>query len=112
MLGPVWVFLGVGEAPSIWTLLGGPLLLAILAAHEVAAHVAARRPPTIVAKLRAPPTAGGGAADGGTDDSPSVVDTLDSTSTSRASGVTSAPASVQPPAHLEEVALSQADCRV
>ena len=61
VLGPVWVFLGVGEAPSTWTLLGGPLLLLILAAHEVAAHVAARRAPTTVTK----PTTDTGAADGG-----------------------------------------------
>ena len=39
VLSPVWTYLGVGEAPSHWTLVGGALLIATLAAHEGAALV-------------------------------------------------------------------------
>ena len=51
ILGPLWVYAGVGEAPSKWTLLGGAILISSLVAHEVAGCVAsvttlsnARRP--------------------------------------------------------------------
>ena len=35
VLGPAWVYLGTGEAPAGWTLLGGALLISTLAAHEI-----------------------------------------------------------------------------
>jgi drug/metabolite transporter (DMT)-like permease len=34
LLGPLFVYLGYGDAPSVWTLVGGSLLLAVLAVHE------------------------------------------------------------------------------
>ena len=34
LFGPIWVFLALGEAPSVWTLVGGLLLLITLAWHE------------------------------------------------------------------------------
>jgi hypothetical protein len=34
VLGPVWVYVGVGEMPSVWTIGGGSLLIASLLAHE------------------------------------------------------------------------------
>lgn len=34
LLAPIWVFLALGEAPSVWTLVGGILLLITLAWHE------------------------------------------------------------------------------
>ena len=43
VLSPVWVYLGVGEAPSGWTLGGGALLILTLAGHELAALVQERR---------------------------------------------------------------------
>jgi len=43
ILSPFWVFLGVGEAPSSWTIGGGALLIVTLAAHELAALVDERR---------------------------------------------------------------------
>lgn len=43
ILGPLWVFLGGYEAPTVWTLIGGVLLLLSLATHELAALAAARR---------------------------------------------------------------------
>lgn len=43
VLSPVWVYLGVGEAPSGWTLGGGSLLILTLAGHELAALVQERR---------------------------------------------------------------------
>eukprot|EP00038_Savillea_parva_P008803 m.179284 g.179284 ORF g.179284 m.179284 type:complete len:383 (+) comp14726_c0_seq1:268-1416(+) len=33
-LGPVWVYFGIGEVPSVWTLVAGVMLLGTLAAHE------------------------------------------------------------------------------
>ena len=35
VLGPVWVYLGIGEAPSKWTIIGGALLIGSLVGHEV-----------------------------------------------------------------------------
>ena len=35
VLGPVWVYLGIGEAPSRWTIIGGALLIGTLVGHEV-----------------------------------------------------------------------------
>ena len=35
VLGPVWVYLGIGEAPSRWTIIGGALLIGSLVGHEV-----------------------------------------------------------------------------
>ena len=43
VLSPIWVFAGVGEAPSRWTIAGGALLLSILALHEAAALREERR---------------------------------------------------------------------
>ncbi|KAJ1449327.1 hypothetical protein M885DRAFT_99460 [Pelagophyceae sp. CCMP2097] len=37
VLGPLWVFVGYGDVPNAYTLAGGGLLLAVLAAHELAA---------------------------------------------------------------------------
>jgi drug/metabolite transporter (DMT)-like permease len=34
LLGPLFVYLAYGDAPSTWTLIGGSLLLAVLALHE------------------------------------------------------------------------------
>ena len=34
LLAPIWVFLALGEAPSVWTFVGGILLLITLAWHE------------------------------------------------------------------------------
>jgi len=34
ILGPLWVFVAYGDVPSRWTLIGGSLLLAVLALHE------------------------------------------------------------------------------
>jgi len=35
LLGPLWVYLGFGEVPSVWTFVGGGMLICTLAAHEV-----------------------------------------------------------------------------
>lgn len=35
ILGPLWVFIAFGEAPSRWTFIGGSLLLATLIVHTV-----------------------------------------------------------------------------
>jgi drug/metabolite transporter (DMT)-like permease len=35
ILGPVWVYVGIGEAPSRWTIIGGALLIGSLIGHEV-----------------------------------------------------------------------------
>ena len=43
VLSPIWVFAGVGEAPSRWTIAGGALLLSVLALHEAAALREERR---------------------------------------------------------------------
>ena len=43
ILSPLWVYLGVGEAPTVWTLGGGALLIATLFMHELAALREARR---------------------------------------------------------------------
>uniref|UniRef100_A0A7S3AZG5 EamA domain-containing protein n=1 Tax=Haptolina ericina TaxID=156174 RepID=A0A7S3AZG5_9EUKA len=42
VLGPVWVFLLVGEIPSVWTCGGGLVLLSTMVAHEVATMLALR----------------------------------------------------------------------
>ena len=42
LLNPLWVFLGVGERPSLWTFIGGGLVCAVLFAHEARAAVAQR----------------------------------------------------------------------
>jgi len=34
VLGPLFVFLAYGDVPSLWTILGGSLLLVVLAVHE------------------------------------------------------------------------------
>merc|ERR1719491_1693770 len=34
VLGPLFVYLAYGDVPSVWTLVGGPLLLVVLAVHE------------------------------------------------------------------------------
>ena len=36
LLGPLWVWLRFGDVPTPWTVAGGALLLAVLAAHECA----------------------------------------------------------------------------
>ena len=43
ILSPVWTYLGVGEAPTNWTLAGGALLICTLAVHEGASLVEERR---------------------------------------------------------------------
>lgn len=43
VIGPVWVFLLVGEAPSSWTLVGGAVLLTTMVSHEVASQLASKR---------------------------------------------------------------------
>ena len=35
LLGPTWVFIGLGEVPSLWTFLGGGLLFVTLCVHEL-----------------------------------------------------------------------------
>lgn len=35
LLGPTWVFIGLGEVPSLWTFLGGGLLFVTLCLHEL-----------------------------------------------------------------------------
>ena len=35
ILGPVWVYIGIGEAPSRWTIIGGALLIGSLVGHEI-----------------------------------------------------------------------------
>ena len=35
VLGPIWVYIGVGETPSKWTIMGGALLVGSLIGHEV-----------------------------------------------------------------------------
>jgi drug/metabolite transporter (DMT)-like permease len=52
VLGPLWVFLGGYEAPTMWTLIGGVLLILSLATHEVAALAASRREKRSEAALR------------------------------------------------------------
>ena len=56
VLSPIWVFAGVGEAPSRWTIAGGVVLLSTLALHEAAALREERReaqrcdaPPAVIA---------------------------------------------------------------
>ena len=34
LIGPLWVFIGFGEVPSVWTFVGGSLLLLTLGLHE------------------------------------------------------------------------------
>lgn len=43
VLGPVWVWLGVGEVPTSLTLLGGVIVLSAIVAQAV--HGVRRRPP-------------------------------------------------------------------
>ena len=50
ILSPLWVYLGVGEAPTVWTLGGGALLIATLFMHELAALREARRETKTAAK--------------------------------------------------------------
>lgn len=33
-LGPIWVFFGIGEVPSVWTIVAGVVLLCTLGGHE------------------------------------------------------------------------------
>lgn len=56
VLGPLWVFIFLGERPSSWTLVGGALLLATLALHEVAQSdcTRARRRTRLVVEPPAP----------------------------------------------------------
>ena len=35
ILGPIWVYIGIGETPSKWTIMGGALLVGSLTGHEV-----------------------------------------------------------------------------
>ena len=35
LIVPIWVFIGFGEVPNMWTFVGGAMLLCTLAAHEV-----------------------------------------------------------------------------
>ena len=35
LIGPLWVFIGFREVPTVWTFLGGGVLLLTLAGHEV-----------------------------------------------------------------------------
>jgi len=44
VLGPLWAWLGAGEAPAAATLAGGAIVLAALAGNEFAALMARRRP--------------------------------------------------------------------
>ena len=44
VFGPVWVFFGFGVVPSLWTLIGGVVLLATLVIHEVRTVPNARHP--------------------------------------------------------------------
>ena len=37
VLGPIWMFLGYGDRPAVFTLVGGALLLLVLFLHELAA---------------------------------------------------------------------------
>lgn len=39
-LAPLFVYLGIGIAPDVWTIVGGTLLLSVLAGHELAAKLA------------------------------------------------------------------------
>ena len=39
ILNPVWVLFGTGEAPGIWALIGGSIVLVTLASHSVARHL-------------------------------------------------------------------------
>jgi len=45
LLGPLWVWLTLGEVPATWTLIGGGLLLFVLASHESLSLIAERRKP-------------------------------------------------------------------
>ena len=35
ILGPIWVYIGIGETPSKWTIMGGALLVGSLIGHEL-----------------------------------------------------------------------------
>ena len=41
VLGPLWVFAGFGEVPSLFTLVGGGMLIVVLALHEASGCMAA-----------------------------------------------------------------------
>ena len=41
VLGPIWVYLVIGEVPSVWTLAGGGTLLGTMVAHELASMMSA-----------------------------------------------------------------------
>ena len=43
ILGPLWVFIGLGEAIDVWTIAGGAMLILVLAAHELCGLAAAAR---------------------------------------------------------------------
>jgi len=43
VLGPIWVWVGVGEVPGTWTLIGGAIVLGAIATQSVAGT--RRRPP-------------------------------------------------------------------
>ena len=43
ILSPIWTYIGVGEVPSTWTLVGGGLLLCTLLGQEIANLVVERR---------------------------------------------------------------------
>lgn len=53
LFGPLFVYLGVGEVPSHWTLLGGAVLLLSLFGHEVWGYVEHSRA-AVVAPARSP----------------------------------------------------------
>jgi drug/metabolite transporter (DMT)-like permease len=42
-LAPLWVWLALGETPSVRTMIGGVLVLAAAASHTIAAHIVAGR---------------------------------------------------------------------
>ena len=43
LLNPIWVFLFVGERPSIWAVLGGAIIVAAVAGHTLRQHFERRR---------------------------------------------------------------------
>ena len=43
VLGPIWVFAGFGEVPSVFTFVGGGMLIVVLALHEISGCMAAKR---------------------------------------------------------------------
>ena len=49
--GPLWVFLRFGDAPSVWTLAGGAVLIVALAVHEIVGLREMRPPSGLSADL-------------------------------------------------------------